>query len=127
MTKQEDIIEELAVVLCHIDGLYWNDLTLTEASDYKKKTELVCIKVDRELPVVCELEPDVDACFGQEVCCEILPKYIQGTGSVSSGCYREVIGLAYKLADTIAKTQRDFNAKAGIVAVAPLIEEEICD
>jgi len=48
--ERENIIEELAMVLCHIDGLYWNDLTLTEASDYKKKTELVCLKVERELP-----------------------------------------------------------------------------
>ena len=48
--EREDIMDELAMVLCHIDGLYWNDLTLTEASDYKKKTELVCLKVDRELP-----------------------------------------------------------------------------
>ena len=54
----EEIIEELAMVLCHIDGMYWNDLTLTEASDYKKKTELVCLRVDRELP---ELYPwDID-------------------------------------------------------------------
>ena len=49
MTREE-IIEELAMVLCHIDGMYWNDLTLTEASDYKRKTERVCLKVDRELP-----------------------------------------------------------------------------
>ncbi len=48
--EREDIIEELAMVLCHIDGRYRNDLTLVEVSDYKKKTELVCLKVDRELP-----------------------------------------------------------------------------
>ena len=77
MSKQEereDIIEELAMVLCHIDGRYWNDLTLIEASDYKKKTELVCLKVDRELP-----HPWRDDCMSahSEACktcdnCEIL-------------------------------------------------------
>ena len=45
--EKEDIIEELAMVLCHIDGRYWNDLTLSEASDYKKKTGRVCLKVDK--------------------------------------------------------------------------------
>ena len=50
MTKQEEIREELAMVLAHIDGRYWNDLTVVEAGDYIKKTESVVIKVDGELP-----------------------------------------------------------------------------
>ncbi|KKN75156.1 hypothetical protein LCGC14_0383150 [marine sediment metagenome] len=50
LSKQEEIREELAMVLCHIDGKYWNDLTLVEVGDYIKKTERVAIKVDRELP-----------------------------------------------------------------------------
>ena len=48
--KREEIREELAMVLAHIDGRYWNDLTVVEAGDYIKKTERVVIKVDRELP-----------------------------------------------------------------------------
>ena len=46
MTKQEEIREELAMVLAHIDGRYWNDLTVVEAGDYIKKTERVVIKRD---------------------------------------------------------------------------------
>ncbi len=48
--KREEIREELAMVLAHIDGRYWNDLTVVEAGDYIKKTERVVIKMDRELP-----------------------------------------------------------------------------
>ena len=50
MATREEIREEVAVVLAHIDGRYWNDLTVEEASDYIKKTERVVIKVERELP-----------------------------------------------------------------------------
>ncbi len=52
MTKQEEIREELAMVLAHIDGRYWNDLTVVEAGDYIKKTERVVIKMDRKLPAI---------------------------------------------------------------------------
>lgn len=48
-----------------------------------------------------ELSPDVDAIFGQIVCCEILPKY----GITDNECYTEIIGLAYQLADDIAQAQ----------------------
>ena len=96
--------------------------TADEILSYLHKQGVVR-KVERELPLVCELEPDVDAYFGQEVCCEILPKYIQDAGSVSNKCYRDIIGLAYDLAYTIGKIQRDFNAKAGYVATASLIDK----
>ena len=123
MSKHEDIREGIWRVLRN-SGLH-----IAEADDVLDAiwntlhSQGVVIKVDRELPVVCELESDVDAYFGQEVCCEILPKYIKGAGSVSSECYREIIGLAYELADNIAKKQRDFNARAGYVAVEALIKE----
>ncbi len=142
MTSREEIREGIAEWLWENragettvqDCVYtWAELPGYRKDDFRASADKlltyehsqgVVIKVDRELPVVCELEPDVDACFGQEVCCEILPKYIKDAGSVSSECYREIIGLAYALADTIAKTQRDFNAEAGHVAVEPLIEEK---
>ncbi len=117
MTSREEIREGIAVILEAAGGSKEWTLNILEFLH----SQGVVIKVDRELPVVCELEPDVDACFGQEVCCEILPKYIKDAGSVSNECYREIIGLAYALADTIAKTQRDFNGKAGYVAVESLI------
>lgn len=60
-----------------------------------------------ELKVLSELEPNVDAEFGQIVCCDILPKY----GITDSNCYTEIIDLAYKLADKIAQAQVDYNKR----------------
>ncbi len=57
------------------------------------------LAISPPMEALTELEPDVDAQFGQAVCCDILPRY----GVTDPKCYQEIIGLAYALADFISQ------------------------
>lgn len=92
----------------------WNDLPDSVHQKYYDEADQILSRLKsqiEQIPTLRELQPDVDAAFGQEVCCNILPKYIPDAGRVSNECYKQIIGLAYDLADTIAQLQKEADIK----------------
>jgi len=73
-------------------GIFYvlQDVRLGELTEYEATLKLqelgAVIKVEGELHPLNELGSDVDANFGQEVCCNILPKYIPNASEVAGEC-----------------------------------------